>query len=121
MDFSVYEKRQLAVLERQLSSDRRLVAMLGAFDAHGSALRKRVHCQLIRLRHRPQTAASKPARIAVVVAVIMNVLGPAALITSLILGLPWLSVVAVGLLPFSPIMLVLAQHWVRRSARKPRL
>lgn len=118
MDFSVYEKRQLAVLERQLTDDRRLVAMLAAFGSDQSALRKRVRCQVARLRHHRPGPGSRPARIAVVAALCLTLAGPLVLIASLVFGIQVLSLVAVGMLPVAPLLLVLAQHWVRRSSRR---
>lgn len=114
MDFSVYEKRQLAVLERQLSDDRRLVRMLAVFDTGKSRLRRRLQCALIRLRHRRPVSGSRAARIAVIVAACLTVAGPVTLIVALTTHLQVLSIAAVTLLPLAPIMLVITQQWARR-------
>lgn len=115
MDRSVYEKRQLAVLERQLSDDRRLVALLAEFDSHRSASRRRLRCALLRLRYRRPGPGSRPARLAVFVAACLTIAGPMTLIVALLTGVQALSIVALGLLPLAPVLLVLAQHWVRRT------
>jgi hypothetical protein len=123
MDFSLHERRRLALIEQELSSDRRLVAMLNILESKrrkpGRVLRYAVN----RVR-RPGRRRSAPAtlrhRIALACLLLASGLllaAPALLTTALLLWVPTLIVTAVAVLPLPPLFVVLAYRWVRRLRR----
>jgi hypothetical protein len=114
MDFSVYEQRQIAEMERELAADRRLAAINAALGSSGPRLQRRLRCLFARLRHRQPAVASTWARVVLVASIVLTVALPALLIVALVLKLPMVAVAAVCVLPVAPVALVLAQDWAVR-------
>jgi hypothetical protein len=118
-DFSLHEQRRLAEIERELSVDRRLVAMMEVLGSHRTTAWRRMRCFGIRVR-RPaartrRQSTPRSARIAVIIALCLMVAAPALLITTLIVGLATLSVVAACALPLPPVILAITHYRVNRS------
>lgn len=114
---SVYEHRQLAEMERELATDRRLTAIAAALGTRGPRVRRRLRCMMARMRYRPQPKGSRSARIAMVIALVLTVTLPVLLVTALVLKLTVLSVIAVCALPVAPVLLVIAQEWANRPKK----
>ncbi|HEX5118978.1 MAG TPA: hypothetical protein VFW65_27645 [Pseudonocardiaceae bacterium] len=47
-DFSTFEQRQLSLIERELVTDRRLVALMAVLGARGTRMWRRLRCFAIR-------------------------------------------------------------------------
>ncbi|HEX5406996.1 MAG TPA: hypothetical protein VFX16_32370 [Pseudonocardiaceae bacterium] len=120
-EFSLHEQRRLAEIERDLSVDRRLVAMLDVLGSQRTSAWRRMRCFGIRLRRPALLARSRSGKLAVIVTLCLTVAVPVLLITALVLGLGGLSVVAAAALPVPPILLALAHHRVNRPRGGPRL
>jgi hypothetical protein len=114
VDFSLYEQRQLAEMERELATDRRLTAITVALGSGGPRIRRRLRCLVARLRYRRPAVGSRWAIVAMVAALVVTVAVPVLLITALVVKLSLLAVVAVGVLPVAPVLLVLAQDRATR-------
>jgi VIT1/CCC1 family predicted Fe2+/Mn2+ transporter len=114
-DFSLHEQRRLAEIERQLSEDRRLVAMLDVLGSQRTKAWRRMRCFGIRLRRPALFSRPRSAKITMIIALCLTVAVPALLVTALMLGLSALSVVAACALPVSPILLALAHSRVNRA------
>jgi hypothetical protein len=113
-DFSLHEQRRLAEIERELSADRRLVAMLDVLGSRRTRAWRRMRCFGIRVRRPALLARSRSAKVAMIVALCMTVAVPALLVTALMLQLSVLSVIAACALPVPPILLALAHTRVNR-------
>jgi hypothetical protein len=123
MEFSLHERRRLALIEQELSSDRRLVAMLGILESTRRKPVRVLRYAGARVR-RPGGRHSAPATLryrlamtSLVVASGLIVAAPGLLITGLLLDVPVLIVVAAAALPLPPLLLVLSRRWVRRLRR----
>lgn len=117
MDFSLHEQRRLAQMERDLSGDRRLVALMGVL-ASGRARRVRLlRCFALRLRHPwygPTVGGRhRFAKLALIAALVLTLAGPPVLITSVVIGLLVLTVVALATIPLSVTLLVLSYRWTQ--------
>ena len=110
-DFSLHEQRRLAEIERELSADRRLVALLSVLESRRTRSWRRMRCFGIRLR-RP---ALRSARFLVIVALCLTVAVPALLVTAVMAGLGTLAVIAAATMPVPVVLLALALHRVNRS------
>jgi hypothetical protein len=115
-DFSLHEQRRLAEIERELSADRRLVAMLAVLESHRTTAWRRMRCFGIRLRRPSMRAQPRSAKVAVIIALCLTIAVPALLITALMLGLTTLSVIAASVLPVPPILLALTHYRVNRPS-----
>jgi hypothetical protein len=123
MDFSLHERRRLALIEQQLSSDRRLVSMLGILDSKRHKPWRVLRYTSTRIR-RPGGRHSAPATLRYRIAMTAMVLAcclipavPALFITAAVLGSPTLTAIAVSILPLTPLLLLLSRRWVRRLRR----
>jgi hypothetical protein len=114
MDFSLHEQRRLAQIEKDLSADRRLVALMGLLASPHRKTLRLLRCLALRLRH-PWFASSSPtggfARLALVAAFALSVAAPPALITSLVFGILVLTVVSLVAIPMAVTLLVLSYRW----------
>ncbi len=111
-DFSLYEQRQLAQIERELSGDRRLVAMMEVLGSKRTTAWRRMQCWGVRVR-RPGAAlngASRLAKAGVLIAFALLVAVPVLLAVAVGLGLSTLAIVAVCALPIPPVMMAVAYH-----------
>lgn len=116
--FSLYEQRQLAELERELSADRRLADMMAVLGSPKTRAWRRMRCWGVRVR-RPGAAlrgASRLAKIGVLIALALSVLVPALLVVALGLGWSVVAMVAVCVLPVPPVLMAIAYHRATHSA-----
>jgi hypothetical protein len=126
MDFSLHERRRLAQIEQELSSDRRLVLMLGILRSRRRRSARLLRYLGIRLR-RPGGRRSVPpgARYRFAVALLVTtallvLVAPAGLAVAIVLNSLPLIVVSVALLPLSPLGFMLCRRWVHRlRSRQP--
>lgn len=110
--FSLHERRQLAEIERELSSDRRLVAMIAVLESHRTRAWRRMRCLGIRLRH-PQSAARHwPAALFLL---FLTIAAPVVLVVALGLGLTVLAVITACALPVPPLLLGFVYRRMLRS------
>jgi hypothetical protein len=115
MDFSVHEQRRLAQIEQELSTDRRLVALMAILGSSRTRNWRRLQYVGCRVRRpRRQATGSRLTGLALVGGLFLTVAVPILLITSLIVGLASVAVVAACVLPLPPVLLVFA---IRRSRR----
>lgn len=114
MDFSLHEQRRLAQIEKDLSSDRRLAALMGVLGSPRRKTLRLLRCFGVRLRH-PWYTSSGPAdrfaRLALVAAFVLALAAPPALITSLVFGILVLTVVSLVAIPMAATLLVLSYRW----------
>lgn len=109
-DFSLSERRQLAEIERGLSADRRLVAMIAVLGSNRTRAWRRMQCFGVRLRRPTIRAGSRRLRIFILLSLLLTVAVPVTLITSLALTLPAVAMVMVCLLPLPPVLLAIGYH-----------
>jgi hypothetical protein len=115
MDFSVHEQRRLAQIEQELSADRRLVSLMAILGSTRTRNWRRLQYVGCRVRRpRRQATGSWLTGLALVGGLFLTVAVPILLITSLIVGLASVAVVAACVLPLPPVLLVFA---IRRSRR----
>jgi Flp pilus assembly protein TadB len=110
-DFSLHEQRRLAEIERELSADRRLVALISVLGSRRTSAWRRMRCLGIRLR-RP---ALRSARLLVIVALCLTVAVPTLLVTAVMAGLGTLAVIAAAAMPVPVVLLALTLHRMIRS------
>ena len=120
-DFSLYERRQLAEMERELADDRRLVAMMALLGSSRTKLWRRLQCVGVRLRRPTIRAGSRKLRIFILLSLCLTVVVPAVLITALAVNLPVLAMVMVCVLPLPPVMLAIGYHKASRPYSGRRL
>lgn len=113
-DFSLYDRRRLAEIEAELSTDRRLVDLMAVLGSKRAKVWRRARCAGVRIR-RPRTvlrSASPLLKLGVVLSLLLTVAVPVVLVTALALSLAPLAVVAVCVLPLPPVLLALLYHRV---------
>jgi hypothetical protein len=111
-DFSLYEQRRLAEIERELSGDHRLVAMMELLGSGRTTAWRRLACWVVRMR-RPFAAmrgGSRWAKAGVLVALCLMVAIPALLVVALGLGLATVAMIAVCALPIPPVLMAITYH-----------
>jgi hypothetical protein len=108
MDFSLHEQRALARMEQDLSGDRRLSSLVALLDSKRSRpirILKSVGC---RLRHPREDLGPVPGyhvpdtRPLLAVTILLTVACVAVFVTSLVLGIPTMIIVASVVLPLPP-------------------
>lgn len=126
MDFSLHEQRRLAVIEQELSGDRRLKAMMSVLGSDRSQKARRLRIVAVRVRHPRRAdrdfAVVRPrfGRLLLVVTVLLALACPATLITALALGLPTLALVAIMVLPLPPLLVLMSFRRLRGTLpRRP--
>lgn len=117
-DFSLYEQRQLAEIEAELSSDRRLVDLMAVLGSERAKAWRRLRCASVRIRRPGSTlrSASPLAKLGVLVSLFLTVAVPVVLVTSLAVGLAPLAVIAMCVLPLPPVLLALLYHRVTHES-----
>jgi Flp pilus assembly protein TadB len=120
-DFSLYERRRLAEIERGLAQDRRLVAMMAVLGSERAKAWRRMQCLGVRVRRPVIRAESRRLRAFIVVSLCLTVAVPAVLIAGLATGVPVLAMIMVCLLPVPPAMLAVGYHKAGEphSGRRP--
>lgn len=113
-DFGVYERRQLAEIERGLAGDRRLVAMMALLGSSRTKVWRRLQCFGVRFRRPTIRAGSRRLRMFILVSLCLTVAVPVALITALALNLPVVAMVMVCVLPLPPVLLAIGYHKASR-------
>lgn len=118
MDFSVHEQRRLALIERDLSSDRRLAAMMGVFDRQPRL--RRMRCLAVRARHpwygpigpRPRSLS----RLTFALSIAVTLLAPPMLIAAVVANLEGLAIAATAAVPVGIVLLIVSYRRTRRSS-----
>lgn len=110
--FSLHERRQLAQIERELSSDRRLVAMIAVLEPHRTRAWRQMRCLGIRLRH-PRPAARYWS--AALFLLLLTIAAPVVLVVALGLGLTTMAVITACALPLPPVLLGFVYRRMLRS------
>jgi hypothetical protein len=115
MDFSLHEKRRLAQMEQDLSTDRRLVALMNILTSGRPRPMRLLRYTVCRLR-RPRLISTqrRGARLAMILALFLTFAVPVVLIVALATGLSLLAVIAVSVAPLPPLMLIFAAQRARR-------
>jgi O-antigen ligase len=120
MDFSLHEKRRLAQLEQELSTDRRLVAVMRILTSRRRRTWRLLRYTACRIR-RPRLIATRHrgTRLAMILALCLTLATPVVLIVALVAGLSLLAVVTVAAAPIPPLALILVGHLAQRRDRRP--
>lgn len=121
MDFSLHEQRRLAQIEKDLSADRRLAALMRVLASDRpkrlGRTRNQLRCLGVRVRHpwhgpiggRPHLAA----RVTLAVAILATLLAPPVLIGALVAGLTPLAIAATAAIPVAVVLLVFSYRRTR--------
>ncbi len=122
MDFSLHEQRTLARIEQELSDDRRLSALMTILDSEKPRRWRRLRVLGCRLRHPRQDGPSAgplvfDTRPLLAVTILFTVATIAVLVTSIVLGIGTLIVVAAAILPLLPTLGLIAYLRLRRAGR----
>lgn len=122
MDFSLHEQRTLARIEEELSEDRRLTALLDFLQAKRPRRLRRTRVLLLALRHPRSTRAGAGRRVdtrpLLAVAILLTVACLGVLISSIVLGIGTLIVVASAVLPLLPALGLIVYFRVRPRRRR---
>jgi membrane-anchored protein YejM (alkaline phosphatase superfamily) len=116
MEFSLHEKRCLAQMEQELSTDGRLVAVMRILTARRPKPWQLLRYSACRIR-RPRlfTAQHRGVRLALMFMLCLTVATPVVLIVALATKMSLVAVIAVSVAPLPPLLLVFAGHRTRRS------
>jgi hypothetical protein len=119
MDFSLHEQRRLAQIERDLSADRRLAALMSVLAADRARRLRRLRCFAARVRHpwygRVGRESHRLARVTLALALVVTLLAPPALIASVIAGISALAIAATAAIPVAVVLLVISYRRTRRQ------
>lgn len=117
MEFSLHEKRRLAQMEQDLSTDRRLVAVMRILTSRRAKPLRLLRYAVCRLR-RPRLISThhRGTRLAMILALCLTLATPIVLIVALATGLSLLAVITVSLAPLPPLLLI----FTGQRARRPR-
>lgn len=117
MEFSLHEKRRLAQMEQDLSTDRRLVAVMRLLTSKRAKPWRLLRYAACRMR-RPRLASGQHvgARIAVIMALCLTFATPVVLITALATGMSLVAVITVSVAPLPPLLLI----FIGQRSRGPR-
>ena len=121
MDFSVHEQRRLAQIEKDLSADRRLAALMDVLASERprrlGRMRSRLRCFAVTVRHPWHGPAGVrghlAARLTLVAAIVVTLLAPPLLIASVIAGLTPLAIAATAAIPVAAVLLVVSYRRTR--------
>jgi hypothetical protein len=122
MDFSLHEQRTLARIEQELSDDRRLSALMTILDSEKPRRWRRLRALGCRLRHPREEGLSAgrlvfDTRPLLAVTILFTVATITVLVTSIVLGIGTLIVVAAAVLPLLPTLGLIAYLRLRRGGR----
>src|SRR6202012_431803 len=122
MDFSLHEQRTLARIEQELSDDRRLSALMTILESEKPRRWRRLRAFGCRLRHpRQEGPGTGPlvfdTRPLLAVTILFTVATIAVLVTSIVLGIGTLIIVAAAVLPLLPTLRLIASLRLRRGGR----
>ncbi len=115
MEFSLHDKRRLAQMEQDLSTDRRLVAVMRILTSRRAKpwrLLRYVACLIRRPRLIP--TRHRGARFALIAALCLTFATPIVLIVALATGMSLVAVITVTLAPLPPLLLIFAGQRARR-------
>jgi VIT1/CCC1 family predicted Fe2+/Mn2+ transporter len=115
MDFSLHEQRRLAQIEEELSTDRRLVALMELLGSQRTRAWRQMQYASCRLRRPRRSERSLGARLALGGALLLTAAVPVVLIVALVLGLGALAVLTVCVLPMPVLLVVVTYRWAGRS------
>lgn len=115
MEFSLHEKRRLAQMEQDLSTDRRLVAVMRILTSRRAKPMRLLRYTACRIR-RPRliTTEHRGTRAAMILALCLTFATPIVLIVALAAGLSLLAVITVSVAPIPPLLLIFAGQRARR-------
>lgn len=116
MEFSLHEKRRLAQMEQDLSTDRRLVAVMRILTSRRAKpwrLLRYVACRIRRPRLLP--TQHRGARIAMIMALCLTFATPVVLIVALAIGMSSVALVTVAVAPVPPLLLIFVAQRARRA------
>ncbi|HEX4722704.1 MAG TPA: hypothetical protein VH333_09335 [Pseudonocardiaceae bacterium] len=116
MEFSLHEKRRLAQMEQDLSTDRRLVAVMRILTSRRAKPLRLLRYVACRVR-RPRLISGprRGARFAVIIALCLTFATPVVLITALATGMSLVAVITVCVAPLPPLLLIFVGQRARRS------
>lgn len=115
MDFSLHEKRRLAQMEQDLSTDRRLVAVMGILTSRRSRPLRLLRYVAVRVRRpRLMVTRHRGLRLALFLALALTVATPVVLIIALATGMSLMALIAVAVAPLPPLLLIVVGHRARR-------
>lgn len=128
MEFSLHEQRTLARIEEELSGDRRLSGLARIVGSNKSRRWRRLKALGCRLRHPRQDVAFASThhrhvldtRPLLALTILLTVVCAAVVITSLVLDIGTLVVVAAVVLPLPPALAFVAYLRLRRAGRRSR-
>ncbi|HEX3650608.1 MAG TPA: hypothetical protein VHV49_19450 [Pseudonocardiaceae bacterium] len=108
MDFSVHEQRTLARMEQDLSGDRRLSSLMALLDSKRSRRIRTLKSAVCRLSHPREDMGPVPGyhvpdtRPLLALTILLTIACVAVFVTSLVLGIATMIVVASVVLPLPP-------------------
>lgn len=115
MEFSLHEKRCLAQMEAELSTDGRLVAVMRILTSRRPKPWRLLRYSACRIR-RPRliTAQHRGARLALMFMLCLTFATPVVLIVALAAKMSLVAVITVSLAPLPPLLLIFTSHRTRR-------
>lgn len=124
MDFSLHEQRTLARIDQELSSDRRLAALVTILDSTKSGKNRRFRALLCRVRHPRQESLITPGhhhlpntRPLLALTIVLAVMCTGVLVAAVVVGASALIISASVVLPLLPAMALIVYLRLRRARK----